>query len=264
MPRVEGARAPVRAILIAVAATVIGLALFAGPAEAANRAFLFEIAGAPADAEHPGPFSAVSHVTVDDQDNILVLNREFGVTKFSPSGQFILQADGDGNWEQDGRLFGVSYGVTNHRIYMAGTEDSDVYIVGDDGQFQTIYEGGPENWGHHCCWPQVAVDNTGRVNDGDLYVLANTGLFKLDRLGNTMKFGAAGEYVVDSTHIVGNPKGLWAGCCGVGIAIGTNGHVFVAEQANRAVEEFDESGEYVEELHRNAARSIRRCRCRRG
>lgn len=115
-----------------------------------------------------------------------------------------------------------------------------------------LYNAKPELGGG----PNIAVDNSGGPTNGRVYAAMDFGdesvgynsyILALGPTLSTTRFGGEKPYIKGS-RIIGTPSGNFGGQSLVGAATDANGNLYVFDRSRQVVDEFNSSGEFIQEI----------------
>ena len=103
-----------------------------------------------------------------------------------------------------------------------------------------------DEWNVGGSYDYAAVDNSGGPSNGRVYVARASGqLSAYDGAGNPVNFTESTGYI-SGNDISGTPTNSFSNPWGV--AVGTDGHIFVVDSSRRVVDEYEPSGLFVREF----------------
>jgi hypothetical protein len=191
------------------------------------------------------PFSLISAVTVDGSGDLWVADRGVqAVDKFDPAGAFALQSSGEGHFS--GSIEGLAYSAAADEVFVADSAHDDLWGIDPADGSYTGVDLRPLGAGE-CCSIKVAADNSAGASDGDLYVAAlqETKVVRVQTDGAAAPFSVSASYITGN-ELTGTPTGPFSEPSAV--AVDSAGHLFIADQGNRAVYEYEPSGEFLREF----------------
>jgi hypothetical protein len=235
----------IRKAILAALATLATLALGAGTASAATGGLEYL-----SSFNAPGAgFSEPSSVTVDQSNgDVYVVDPRVGaVDVFDSAG--VYQSALTGPFGQ--RLLNAAVDEATGQVFVSN-EAGDVEVFSSAGVHEATWTGSntPQGVLGGRDIQYVAVDNSKSPSDpsaGDVYVATgSTGRYQGEP-GLVDKFNVKGEYLGQFTGS-GGPEGIFGWEEIRGIAVGSNGEVFVLERGSSVVDEFSPEGKYIRRM----------------
>ena len=192
-------------------------------------------------------FSNPWGLAVDSSDNLWVFDQGSSLlSQFDSSGTFQAQNDGTGSWEGSPYVHGLAHGQGADQLYVPDSNLDDIWGVNaaDATNSSTDLFGGAWDSGPHegCCFIADAVDNSGAATDGDVYVANGSTVTRVDASGTAEDFSASASYI-SANQLTGTPAHSFGGA--EALATDSAGNVYVADNANHEVDEFDSSGTFL-------------------
>ena len=181
----------------------------------------------------PGQFQYPCGVSVDDEGNILVADRDnHRFQKFTNDGQFLVSVGTKGTGQlQFNKLVDVAFNTQNKKVYVADTGNHCIQVLNPDFTFSNIIGGKCGSKSGEFAFPcGVTCDSTGNfyvadtINDR-IQVFTESGKF-------LRKFGRRG-------------KGEGELYYPVGVAVDFRSMVFVSESKNHRISVFTTEGRFV-------------------
>lgn len=219
------------ACLAAFFAATSALAIAAGPAFA-ERVYESKIEG----------FSDPNGVAIDGQGDVWISDpgNQGLISKFDPYPSTVREGEqsGGGNYGNGG---GLIYGLA------IGDLDNDLYVAEDSNGSIDVFESGTgplvEQWGGLTGYPlTIAIDNSGEPSNGTVYV-AGGGTIKAFEPDHNLALFSATEPYIKANTLTGTPNGPFGEI--TNIAVDNHGDLYVVDQSNRVVDEFNSSGVFI-------------------
>jgi hypothetical protein len=200
----------------------------------------------------PGvPFSDPEGIAVDDANDLWISDVGPGlIDKFDVSGNLLAQGNGDELWTGQ-RIRSVAFSDASHHLYVADSEDGDLWVLNSDGSFNSDIKGA---WGEGTRSITAAADNSGGTYDGDIYVsTANVGEFggsspvlgihRIDGVGHPVNFASSAPYI-SGAQITGTPDGPFSHLGQV--SVDPMGNIYALDAGiSNVIDEFDSTGLFV-------------------
>lgn len=155
--------------------------------------------------------------------------------------QFSFNGSTTPNGFQDG-LGPVAFDHASGDLYVEDWQSGGIYKFSATGEYLWEIDGESVPQGSLGLFyydSGIAVDNSGGVNNGDLYVAGTEN-------GVIYKFDSSGKFLTQLTG-EGTPAGS-ASFRPRGLAVDTNGDLYVADAANDVVDKFDAAGDYISQI----------------
>jgi sugar lactone lactonase YvrE len=182
-----------------------------------------------------GEFSILTGIAADTNGFVYVAGT-CDIQKFTTDGQFVAMWRSDGSGDGEFFLFTGIAVDTNGFVYVADTGNNRIQKFSSDGQFVSKWGSlGVEN-GKFVNLNGIAVNNSGFVYVADSLNYSN--IF-IDRI---QKFTADGQFVA-KWGSYGSENGNFK--YPFGIAVNSNGFVYVSESGNNRVQKFTTDGQFV-------------------
>jgi hypothetical protein len=229
---------------VALGVLLASLAMLALASTAsAARTYESQILGPPPDATVAGPFSEPWGIAFDSADNAWIADPgDAGVISvFDPANNFLSQEDGDGHFDEysGGYIRSVAINHSSGYLYVADSGNVVVKVFDAGGNFV-------EEWSITGGYDYAAVDNSGGPANGRVYVARASGSVRAyDPAGNPVNYTESAGYI-SGNDITGTPTNSFSNPWGV--AVGTDGHIFVVDSGRRVVDEYQSSGLFVREF----------------
>jgi DNA-binding beta-propeller fold protein YncE len=171
-------------------------------------------------------------IAVDDQGHVFVADYMGRIQKFDSNGKFITQWGSRGSG--DGQFLCCAEGLAVDRqgnVYVVDVDNHRIQKFDNNGKFLTKW-GSQGNGAEQFAGPfGIAVDNQGDVYVSDLDAY------------RVLKFDNQGKFLTQWGS-QGTGEGQFSQNSAQGLAVDSQGHVFVADNPTR-VEEFDSTGHFL-------------------
>ncbi len=240
-----------------VATFLVGALLLApSPAGAAPvHPFLSQLTGTPTGEEGKEvPFTDPFGLAIDASDDLWLA--DVGpdlIDKFGPSANFLAQGTGEGHWEGT-YTRSLAFSNASDHLFLADSNHDDLWVLNSDAAFSSDIKG---PWSSCNCFIQTAADNSTAASGGDLYVSDESGVYRIegeaDSEGNAIPadFSASTPYIHED-QLTGTPTGPGEEVVpfgdAQGLAVGSSGNLYVADQGRGVVDEFEPSGAFLRQI----------------
>jgi hypothetical protein len=243
-------------VLLSAAAILL---LGAGPASAA-RTLEHEIT------ESSGPNGTTlvhpEGVAIDATDHLWVTENfieHANVEKYGLTGSWEANV-GTVPWPANPSLESIAFDKAAGALFVSESGSDEVFGLNPtNAQYDGTHLlplGAPRANGSNCCDLRLVADNSGDAYDGDLYVFAGNGggnahVIRIDASGAPVDYTEGSSAGTDELTGADTPSHSFAGpggFSGGGIAVDAVGHLWVADGANDALDEFAPSGRYLRSI----------------
>ncbi len=218
--------------------------------------------------EYEGHFGEVWGVAVDNQDNVWIANAgKERLEKFDSNGNFKARIEKFAQY--NGYARSIAFDDAANSLLLSSSGYNEIFFFDQNaqitGESRSLVSGA-------CCFLVVGADNSGGPNDGDFYVMTSPGppqnglsvpeIYKFDKEGHPISFTASTPYIKEdpcgessdtctgTMTIQGTPAGplQTPALPMAGIAVNSEGNLYVSEPGRAIVLEFNPAGEYLGEI----------------